>query len=93
MYVISGLCVMNKPYQLVNCDFHDVLEVAAMQRRQVVLVYQLPDGQQTQINTQIADVFAQAGADYLRLIDGATIRLDQLISIDGLRLDGFTKTD
>jgi len=82
---------MSKPYQIVNCDFHDVLEVAAMQRKTVTLDYLAADGVQKAMTTQIVDVFAQAGADYLRLLDGELIRLDQIIAIDGLRLDRFPK--
>lgn len=82
---------MIKPYQVINCDFHDVLEVAAMQRQTIVLDYVAADGVQKEIKSQIVDVFAQAGADYLRLIDGELIRLDQIVAIDGLRLDRFPR--
>jgi Rho-binding antiterminator len=82
---------MIKPYQVINCDFHDVLEVAAMQRKTIVLDYVAADGAQKEITSQIVDVFAQAGADYLRLIDGELIRLDQIVAIDGLRLDRFPR--
>lgn len=82
---------MSQPYHIINCDFHDVLEVAAMQRRQVKLIYLSEEGVQKEITTQIVDVFAQAGADYLRLDSGELIRLDRLVSINGLRLDGFPK--
>ncbi|MBX9868322.1 MAG: hypothetical protein K2X63_00855 [Burkholderiaceae bacterium] len=62
-----------------------------MQRKTIVLDYVAADGAQKEITSQIVDVFAQAGADYLRLIDGELIRLDQIVAIDGLRLDRFPR--
>lgn len=62
-----------------------------MQRKTIVLDYVAADGVQKEITSQIVDVFAQAGADYLRLIDGELIRLDQIVAIDGLRLDRFPR--
>jgi Rho-binding antiterminator len=82
---------MTKPYQVINCDFHDVLEIAAMQRQLVVLVYLDDVGRQWSIKALITDVFARAGADYLRLASNELIRLDQIIAVDGLRVDSFPK--
>lgn len=75
-------------YQPISCDFHDLLEVHATTRKPVRMVYRDDAGTVNDIDAVITDVFARAGADYLSLNTGATLRLDRLIEVDGVRLPG-----
>ncbi len=79
---------MDKPnadYHPIACSFHDRLEDWAIRRTPVEIVWR--DGEIQQITTVcIADVFAQDGADHLRLDSGEVIRLDRLVSVNGVML-------
>ncbi len=71
-------------YHPVSCEFHDVLEAAAMLRKPVPLVLREADGTSSTRTARITDVYAKDGADYLTLDSGETIRLDALAEVDGI---------
>lgn len=73
-------------YQPIRCSFHDVLEANATLSKKVEIVYREEDGKHGQIKAIIKDIFNQNKAEYLKLHNGQTIRLDQLISVDGVAL-------
>jgi Rho-binding antiterminator len=77
------------PYRRINCEFHDVLEALATRRRRSVLVYLAEDGSTQTCEAVITDVYAKAGADYLRLDNGRVLRLDHLLQVDGERPEQF----
>ncbi|GGD47387.1 hypothetical protein [Pseudoxanthomonas indica] len=76
-------------YQPINCEFHDVLESVAVRRTVALIRYLDDDGLQASLQSRIADVYSLQGAEYLRLASGERIRLDQLLSIDGVQLASF----
>lgn len=76
-------------YQPINCEFHDVLEAAAVRRAVVLIQYRDDEGITTALRSRIADVFASGGAEYLQLASGESIRLDQLVAVDGTALADF----
>lgn len=76
-------------YQPINCEFHDVLEAAAVRRAPVLVQYHDDEGIATGLRSRIVDVFSSGGAEYLRLASGETIRLDQLVAVDGTALADF----
>jgi Rho-binding antiterminator len=61
-----------------SCSFHDELEARAVRREVVRLEFQDPDGVERVVVGTIADVWTEAGAEYLRTAAGTTIRLDRL---------------
>lgn len=76
---------MNKPadkYQSISCSYYDQLEAYAVKRTQCIIVHD-DNGEKT-ISGIIVDVFAKEGAEYLKLNNGTVIRLDYLISINGV---------
>lgn len=75
-------------YRPINCEFHDVLESCATLRKTVHIESVLPDGTRQSRHAVIADIFSKGGAEYLTLGDGASIRLDLLVSVDGRGVDG-----
>ncbi|MFZ6748895.1 hypothetical protein [Undibacterium sp. Ren11W] len=78
-------------YRSVNCEFHDVLEALATRRQRCVLVYLAEDGSTKTCEALITDVYAKAGADYLRLDNASELRLDRLLQVDGERPEQFER--
>ncbi|WP_295755106.1 hypothetical protein [Undibacterium sp.] len=78
-------------YRSVNCEFHDVLEALATRRQRCLLVYLAEDGSTRTCEALITDVYAKAGADYLRLDNGSVLRLDRLLEVDGVRPEKFER--
>jgi Rho-binding antiterminator len=70
------------PYTPIPCNFHDRLLHFATLRQAVRIIY-LPEGNPEEAIAEgiIEDVYTQASAEYLRLHNGLTIRLDQLVQV------------
>lgn len=83
---------MSEPYRPIDCSLHDELEAAATLRRPSELRYLDADGSAKSARGVIADVFARAGAEYLRLDDGLEIRLDRILSLDGRGFNDICST-
>jgi hypothetical protein len=68
----------------IACSLHDRLEALATMRRPCAVVFRAPDsGDLTEIYGRIVDVFAREGAEFVRMEDGTTVRLDRLVRVDG----------
>ena len=76
-------------YQPINCDYHDLLEVHATKRAATQISFRDEDGSVKSVNAVITDLFARAGADYLTLSTGKTLRLDHLIEVDSAKLADY----
>ena len=74
------------PYHPISCDFHDRLEAHATTRKPARIVFRDADGAVQLLSAAITDVYAKDGADYLTTSTGDTLRLDQLIEVDGVKL-------
>jgi len=59
------------------------LEAYATKQTQCSILYRVDEKEQS-TDGVIVDVFAKDGAEYLKLNNGIVIRLDQLISINGV---------
>jgi Rho-binding antiterminator len=74
-----------QPYHPIACGFHDRLEDWAVRRTPIEIVWR--DGDETHRTTAVlADVYAKEGADWLRLDTGEIIRLNRLITVNGIAL-------
>lgn len=71
----------NDAYKPIDCGFHDQLLAWATIRRPVTISHRNAAGQEVVVRGVIADVFSRGGAEYLRLAEGPTIRLDHLIRV------------
>jgi Rho-binding antiterminator len=65
-------------YVPLPCDVHDELEAFAVRREAVRIRFRDPQGADREITGTIVDIWAEGGAEYLRIGDGTTIRLDRL---------------
>ncbi len=79
---------MTDPYRPIDCGLHDRLLAAATLRRRVALRFRGPDGAPVDAHDRIVDVFTRGGAEYLRTEDGAEVRLDRLVEVDGVAVEG-----
>lgn len=77
---------MNSAYIPINCEFHDVLEATATTGRRVAIEYLDTSGQQQTVRARITDLQAHSGEEHMLLDDGSRIRLDAIVSVDGVRL-------
>jgi len=71
-----------RPYRLIACSFHDELEALATLCQPCPIVYQDENGVTQSLESRIVDVYAQAGADFIKLQTGMSIRADDLVSVD-----------
>jgi Rho-binding antiterminator len=76
-------------YEPISCEFHDVLESLATTRQHAEVEYRDADGTLRKLSAVIQDVYARDRAEYLALSSGETLRLDQLVSVNGARLEDF----
>jgi Rho-binding antiterminator len=74
-----------KTETLNNCDLQDLLEALCVRRERVQLVYQDDNRSEIEINAYVEDIYAQGGADYLRLDTQQILCIDQLISVNGIK--------
>lgn len=74
---------MDQPYTPIDCSRHDELLALATLRRPCTLEVELPDGTSAGLAGVIEDVYTETGAEYLRLRDGATVRLDRVRMLNG----------
>ena len=54
-------------YQPISCDYHDMLEAAAMHRKKVELEFELEGVPQKERGT-IADVYTREGAEFVKFV-------------------------
>lgn len=76
-------------YRPINCSFYDILEANATLKKTIRVVFLTTDGQQTETQGRIVNLFTKNKEEFVALSDGNLIRLDQLISVDGQQLEGF----
>ena len=80
------LCLIPTPekYIPIDCNFYDRIEAAIVQRRIVRLEYRDAEGQATSAETKLQDTQTKAGEEFLLLPSGEQIRMDRILSLDGV---------
>ena len=77
---------MNQPYRPISCDFHSELELLALRRIACTIIFQENQALQT-VESPILDLYTRSGEEFLLLSDGKEIRLDRLVSVNGMELE------
>ena len=72
-------------YHPISCDFHDVLEATATRRRRVRIEFRSDQGLQAR-EARIVDLGHGADGEYMTLDTGESVRLDRIVSVDGIFL-------
>jgi Rho-binding antiterminator len=70
-------------YEPVDCSLHDRLEELATLRQPCELEFSTESGGRETARGVIRDVYTEGGAEYVRLGDGPTVRLDRIAAVDG----------
>jgi Rho-binding antiterminator len=74
-----------RPYRPIDCGFYDELVLRAMHRSRARVVYR-QGAREAVVEGVLEDIYSEGDAEYLRLDEGTVIRLDHLVSVDGLPL-------
>jgi len=69
-------------YRPIDCSVHDRLEAFSVLRTPCRIRWRDASGRERASSGRILDVFARAGAEYLRLDDGTEVRLDRLREVE-----------
>ncbi len=73
-------------YSPIDCSFHDILLDRATRRKKISVAY-LSSGKRQQLEEVIIlDVFTKNKEEFMTLDSGEMIRLDYLVSVDGVPL-------
>ena len=75
----------HEPYRPIDCSVHDELLARATLGRPTEIEYVDENGEVRTVRDRIVDVFARERAEYLKLANGIEIRLDKLVTVDGIR--------
>jgi Rho-binding antiterminator len=79
---------MNTPYTPINCDFYDILEAASTLRQNCEIVY-VADDQETIVQGRISNLYALDGEEFMLINDSLRLRLDAIVSVNGVLLHSF----
>ncbi|WP_235295685.1 hypothetical protein [Portibacter marinus] len=74
---------MKNPYQPVDCNFIDQVEIMATRKLMVNIAF-LHDDQIKTIYAQIKTWFTKEKVEYLETQDGMVFRMDEIIEINGV---------
>ncbi len=74
---------MDAPYNPIDCDFHDQLELRAKLETVCDIVFLVDDGIQIRTRDIIRDLQTEGGEEFALLGDGTRVRLDHLVAVDG----------
>jgi Rho-binding antiterminator len=75
--------MINESYTPIDCNMYDVLLSNATLKKECTIVFKNKDLIET-IKAIIVDVYTKAKEEFLQLNTGVIIRLDKIISVDGI---------
>ncbi|HET6569615.1 MAG TPA: hypothetical protein VFG50_16740 [Rhodothermales bacterium] len=79
---------MASKYEPIDCNFYDELTLRATYRRVSEVRYRDEAGVERVVRAVIEDVFTRGPEEFLKLEGGLEIRLDRILSVDGILLPG-----
>jgi Rho-binding antiterminator len=79
---------MKAPYQPIDCAYYDRLEAWATLRETCAIVWLDRDGVRHELRSKIVDLVLKEGVEYLIAENDLQIRLDLLVSVNGIPLTG-----
>lgn len=74
----------SKKYIPIDCGFYDRIEAAIVLGKTVQLAYWGLYGQKAFVETRLQDTRTKMGEEFLLLPSGEQIRMDRIISLDGV---------
>lgn len=80
--------MMTEKYIPIDCNYYDRLLEVITRRQEALLVYRNLENVPVAISTTFFDIYTKAGEEFLQLTDGTVIRLDKIISLNGIDVPG-----
>lgn len=78
---------MENTYKPIACSYHDLLLDLSTTNTKVKVVYQSGNNSLT-TESVIKDIYTKQKAEWMQLKNGILIRLDQILSVNGLENSG-----
>lgn len=75
---------MDKQYKPIACGLYDELELRALRKQKVNLLFINDKNENESIDCVISDLFSKDKIEYLKTNDGRIIRLDNIIEMDNI---------
>lgn len=75
---------MDKLYKPIACGLYDELELRALRKQKIKLVFINDQNENESIDCIIVDLFSKNKTEYLKTLDGRIIRLDDIIEMDNI---------
>lgn len=75
---------MNKEYKPIACSLYDELELRALRKTKVKIVFINDKNESETIESIIIDLFSKDKVEYLKTDSGKIIRLDDVVELDGI---------
>jgi len=75
---------MAEKYIPIDCNYYDRLLEVITRRQEALLVYRNLENVPIAVTTSFFDIYTKAGEEFLQLTDGTVIRLDKIISLNGI---------
>ncbi len=70
-------------YIPIDCNYYDKLEAWAVLRQEVEVVFLQESEKEEVLRGLIEDFFIEKGAEYMKMKDGKSLRLDRLVAVNG----------
>ena len=74
---------MKEKYVPIDCNYYDVILLAATRKLPVEIIYLTESGKSETISSVVSDVKTINGEEYLYPVGAIPIRLDRLVAVDG----------
>lgn len=82
------MAIPEKKYQPIDCNYYDRLEAWATMGATCVIAFLDGAGGAQEVTARIRNLYTLNKAEFLQLDNGLVIRLDQLVSVNGIPLPG-----
>ncbi len=77
---------MEKKYIPISCDFYDEIELLALRKSKCKVIFRNANNEEELIEGVISNVFSKNKEEFLEMEGDVKIRLDRLVSINGMPL-------
>ena len=71
----------DSPYTCVSCDFYDILEIFAMRKNQVQIIYTTEQNTKHTLVSYIKTLVTRNKEEFIVTLSGMEIRLDRIVDI------------
>ena len=75
---------IQREYIPIDCSFYDRIEYYAVRREPVLIRFKDEEGKEREIRMRIADTKTGKAGEFAILEDGSSIRMDHIISLNGI---------